>query len=184
MCEPEWKGGLLGSVLYFFWCVSLLFVPRLADKFGRRWLYLVSRICESLLYIASMFTKDYWVMLGIMSTFGLAAAGRINVSTVYLQEWVPRKYQTTVSVISVMEQSVGTIINVLLMWFVTQDTYDIRMIGLVLCLVSIPATIILPESPRLLAAKGRVQELEKAFVSMAWFNRKKITLTEDRIAQI
>ena len=84
MCEPEWKGGLLGSVLYFFWCITLLFVPRLADKFGRRWLYLVSRLCECLLYTASMLTNDYWVMLGIMSTFGFAATGRLNVSAVYL----------------------------------------------------------------------------------------------------
>ena len=81
-----------------------------------------------------------------------------------------------------MEQSLLEILNISLMWFVTQDTYDIRMIGLVLCLISIPSTVILPESPRLLAAKGRVQELEKAFISMAWFNRKNVTLTQERIA--
>jgi len=183
MCEPEWKGGLLGSVLYFFWCVSLLFVPRLADKYGRRWIFLVARLCECLLYTVSMFTKDYYVMLGIMSTFGLAATGRLNISAVYLQEWVPKRYQTTIAVISVMEQSLLEILNVSLLWFVTQDTYDIRVIGLVLCLITIPVTIILPESPRLLAAKGRIQELEKAFVRMAWFNRRKtkLTLTEDTI---
>ena len=83
-----------------------------------------------------------------------------------------------------MEQSLLEILNISLMWFVTQDTYDIRMIGLVMCLISIPATIILPESPRLLAAKGRVQELEKAFKRMAWLNRRKIALTQEKIESI
>ena len=43
MCEPDWKGGFIGSAFYFFWCLSLLYVPRQADKVGRRWLFLSSR---------------------------------------------------------------------------------------------------------------------------------------------
>ena len=91
MCEPSWKPGFLGSVFYLFWSVSLLFVPRLADKYGRKWLYTSSRVIEAFLYIAAMVTSDYWTMVGLMSAMGLAAAGRMNVQAVYMQEWVPRK---------------------------------------------------------------------------------------------
>ena len=99
MCEPNWKASFLGSTFYFCWSVSLLFVPKLADKFGRRWIYLVSRLIETGLYIASMAISDYWGMLGVMSVFGLAASGRLNVQAVYIQEWVPRKNQTLMTVL-------------------------------------------------------------------------------------
>lgn len=34
-CEPKSKIGLIGSTLWMGWVTSLLFVPRLADIFGR-----------------------------------------------------------------------------------------------------------------------------------------------------
>ena len=99
MCEPDWKGGFMGSTLYFFWCVALLIIPRQADRLGRKWLFLGSRIVESCLFLASLFVTDYWVMIGLLVCFGLCAAGRINVGTVYLTEWLPRKNQTVTHVI-------------------------------------------------------------------------------------
>ena len=60
------------------------------------------------------------------------------------------------AVIYAIESSISDLLIVILLWFVTQDTFDLRIIGLCLCLVSIPATIMLPESPRLLAAQGKV----------------------------
>ncbi len=91
MCEPDWKGGLLGSTLYLFWCLMLLFVPRLADKYGRRWLFFGSRLCETGVYLAVLFVESYWIMFGLMIALGLCAAGRVNVGTVYVTEWFPRK---------------------------------------------------------------------------------------------
>jgi MFS family permease len=91
MCEADWKGGFMGSVLYFTWCVALLIIPRQADKIGRKWLFLGSRIVECMLFVASLLVTDYWTMVALLGVFGLCAAGRINVGTVYLTEWMPRK---------------------------------------------------------------------------------------------
>ena len=63
------------------------------------------------------------------------------------------------AVVYTMEQSMSDLLIVCLLWLVTQDTFKLRIIGLVLCLISIPATIYLPESPRLLAAQGKTTEL-------------------------
>ena len=67
-----------------------------------------------------------------------------------------------------------------MLWLVTQDTYKLRMIGVVICIISIPATIYLPESPRLLAARGKTTELEAAMSRMAKVNRKEFALTADQ----
>ncbi len=63
------------------------------------------------------------------------------------------------AVVYILEQSLNDILVVLLLWLVTQDTFKLRIIGLVLCLISLPATLYLPESPRLLAAQGKATEL-------------------------
>jgi len=35
MCSPEWKVGLLGSIYFIGFAATLLWVPRLADMYGR-----------------------------------------------------------------------------------------------------------------------------------------------------
>ena len=90
MCEPDWKGGFIGTAFYVTWCCSLLYVPRQADKIGRRWLFLSSRIAENFFFVGTLITTNYWIMVGLLGGFGIAAAGRINVGTVYMAEWMPR----------------------------------------------------------------------------------------------
>ena len=91
MCESDWKGGFIGTAFYFSWCLALLFVPRYADKVGRKWLFLGSRLVECGLFLGTLITRNYWVMVGLLACLGVAAAGRLNVGTVYLTEWFPRK---------------------------------------------------------------------------------------------
>ena len=42
----------------------------------------------------------------------------------------------------------------------------------------------IPESPRLLVAKGRVEDAKKAINTMAWFNRKTVVWTEEELGWI
>ena len=90
MCEPDWKGSLIGTVFYVAWCLSLLILPRQADKVGRRWIYLGSRLAECLFFAGALLATNYWLMVGLLICFGISAAGRINVGTVLLVEWFPR----------------------------------------------------------------------------------------------
>ena len=90
MCEPDWKGSLIGTVFYVSWCLSLLVLPRQADIVGRRPIYLCSRIAEAFLYAGTLLATNYWFMVGLLICFGIAAAGRSSVGTVYLVEWLPR----------------------------------------------------------------------------------------------
>ena len=80
---------------------------------------MTSRMVECCLYIATILTSEYWAMVALMSVFGFAGAGRINVQAVYLQEWVPRKSQTFMAVAYNIESSISDLLIVLLLWFVT-----------------------------------------------------------------
>ena len=158
MCEPDWKAGLLGTVLYIFWCISLLIVPRQADRFGRRYLFLVSRLIETGLYLAVLLVTEYWTMLGLMIALGLCAAGRVNVGTVYVTEWFPRKNHTALHMLFAGEVALGYIGFALYFWFWGNDTMNVSILAYTLGAISVLLTLIVPESPRLLAAKGRVDE--------------------------
>ena len=125
MCEPDWKAGLLGTILYIFWCISLLVVPRLADRFGRRWLFLSSRLVETFLYSAVLLINDYWTMIGLMVALGLCAAGRVNVGTVYVTEWFPRKNHTALHILFAGETSIGYIGFALYFWFWGNETMNV-----------------------------------------------------------
>lgn len=184
MCEPDWKGGFIGTAFYFFWCLSLLYVPRQADKVGRRWLFLGSRIAESLLFVGTLLTTSYWFMVALLVCFGVAAAGRINVGTVYLTEWLPRKNQTMVHVIHHSGQSLSYILYTIFFWHFSSETIFVSGFGCAVCILTTILACFIPESPRLLCAKGRVAELQKSINFMAWFNRKTVVWSEQELKWI
>ena len=39
ICRPGWQIGMLGSSMFGGWCLSLLWLPRLSDVYGRIRLY-------------------------------------------------------------------------------------------------------------------------------------------------
>ena len=96
MCEPTWKASLLGSAFAFAQCITLLILPKLADKFGRRWIFTVTRIVDCILYTVVLFSDDYAVTLAALIGLGLTTPGRLNVGVPYLNEWFPRSKQTLV----------------------------------------------------------------------------------------
>ena len=36
VCEPDWKIALIGSAFFVGWVITLLWVPRISDKHGRK----------------------------------------------------------------------------------------------------------------------------------------------------
>ena len=184
MCESDWKGGFIGTTFYFSWCLALLFVPRQADKIGRRWLFLGSRLAECGLFFATFFARDYWVMVAIIFWLGVAAAGRLFVGTVLLTEWCTRKHQTGVHIMNHTGLGIILLSNVLFYWQVSNETIYVSVLGYILCIVTTALAFFVPESPRFLVAKGRTAEVQSALNRMAWINRKDIAWTEQELEWI
>lgn len=89
MCEPDWKASLLGAVWCLSWSVMLLWVPKLADKTGRKRIFVLARLLECACYTVLIFARDYKVVVCAFIVFGACSVGRINVGVVYLSEWFP-----------------------------------------------------------------------------------------------
>ena len=154
-CEPFWKASLLGSAFVFAQCITMLIVPRLGDKFGRKPFFVMARVLDSSLYAIVLFTDSYHVMLVAIVVLGLLHPSRLNVGLPYLSEWFPTTRQTLVQALRLIEQATITVFFTFHFWFMGNDTMTTLSIGYVISVVTTVMILPFPESPRLLLSQGR-----------------------------
>ena len=82
--------------MFFGWAISAIFLPRLADVYGRKLVYLWSMAAHGLFYLLIILSKDLTLTTCLMFFFGMASVGRATVGYLYMAELVPLKNQTTV----------------------------------------------------------------------------------------
>mmetsp|Transcript_33038 Transcript_33038/g.40893 ORF Transcript_33038/g.40893 Transcript_33038/m.40893 type:complete len:97 (+) Transcript_33038:290-580(+) len=96
MCEPFWKATLLGTAFTFSSSLTMLFIPRLGDKYGRRPTFIITRVIDSSLFAIAMLSTDYKVVFAAIFVLGALLPSRLNVGLPYLNEWFPRRHQTLI----------------------------------------------------------------------------------------
>ena len=92
MCIDAWKPSLIASAFFIGWCVTLLWVPGLADVLGRRRLFAISMAFGAIIYTVMMFTSSLNVMIAMSFLMGIMSSVRINVGYIYLMELVPKSW--------------------------------------------------------------------------------------------
>ena len=91
-CVVEWKIGLIGASIYIGTCITILWLPQLADKYGRKNFFWFGQIIDLALYTGLLFTENLAVMIAIMVLFGIFSSLRVQVGYVYLMEMMPKKW--------------------------------------------------------------------------------------------
>ena len=91
-CAPRSAIGALGSSYFFGWVVSLIFVSRFADKYGRRIIFLAGMVVQCAVYFGVLFTRHLNVMIGLMFVSGLVTGVRMSLGWVYMMEFVSNKH--------------------------------------------------------------------------------------------
>ena len=71
-CRSPSEVGLLGSVQFGGWVITLLFVPRLSDIIGRKLLFMLGAILMLATYAVILITTQFWVMVAALFVVGLA----------------------------------------------------------------------------------------------------------------
>ena len=74
VCAPKWKLGLLSSAYFIGYCITLLWFPVLADRYGRRPIFIAGAIMDLILYTGIMYTSNANVMIALSFTEGLLAS--------------------------------------------------------------------------------------------------------------
>ena len=133
--------------------MTLLWVPGLADKFGRQKVFRFGMACDFLCYNSLMFTHNVYVMLATIFCFGMLSSIRINVGYVYLLELMPKKRATFYGTLWNNCECVIYPLATIYFWQINKHWIYFTSIGYCFSLYSAIASFFLPESPRWLFSK-------------------------------
>ena len=87
---------------------------------------------------------------------------------------MPKYIQTKVGSFWGMSDSATYLLATLYFWKLSKDWYNFAMVGYMLNLFTAMAAFVLPESPRYLLEKGRLDELKNTMQIIAKFNKKEL----------
>ena len=91
MCEPKFKIGMIGSSFFIGWCFSLLWIPRLADIYGRVILFRIAQVFDFILFTAFFLTNNLNVAIGIIFCIGFTTSIRLAAGYIFMLEFFPKR---------------------------------------------------------------------------------------------
>jgi len=75
-CVDDWLVGMIGAALFFGWCVTLLWLPNIADRNGRKNVYWFGMCVDAILYVGVLTTTNLYVMIALWFCFGMMSCIR------------------------------------------------------------------------------------------------------------
>ena len=160
--------GLLGAAAFFGAAAGLFVVGEIADRFGRRNVFVYTFWIFIVLSLASAFVADYWQLLAVRTLLGVAIGADIAASITFLAELSPRHSRGGwTGAVPQMAWSLGALTS-LAVALVFYEVFGQEAWRWILGLGALPALVVilgrrgLPESPRWLLSKGRVAEAQAA----------------------
>ena len=175
--QPQWdlsagQVGLLGAVTYFGSAVGALVFGDLADRVGRRRVFVLNLVALVGLALVSAVVPTYGLLLVVRALMGVAIGADISASMSFLAELSPRASRGGwTGAIPQVAWTVGAITAVfvdaaLLAWGGPDGWRWMLALG------AIPAVVVLllrrglPDSPRWLLSQGREEEARVAFAEL------------------
>jgi MFS family permease len=71
-----------------------LFIPRLADLYGRKWPFYSTVVLSIPIYFGVIFSTNLNLTISLFFLWGVACCGKFQVNYVYIAEMMPIKYRT------------------------------------------------------------------------------------------
>jgi hypothetical protein len=98
-CTSKPSIGLIGSMQFVGWAFSSCFLPRFADIYGRKPIFLLSILLQILSMIATFLVSSVELTIAVMFFLGVSGVGRCSICFLYLMELLPASKQTLVGTI-------------------------------------------------------------------------------------
>ena len=163
---------MLGSWFFIGWVCTLLWMPNLADKYGRKYPVWASWIVISICEVVMLLTKSIVVMSCMNFIQGAVASLRVNVGYVYLVEMMPKSKVTTVTTAYLILDACIYTFSSIYFWKISKHAKYFELIGLIWTTVGSIIIYWVPESPRYLASIGKIDKVKDVFETIAKWNGK------------
>lgn len=104
-CVKSSKIGLIGSIYFLGWVISLIILPRVADNFGRKWIYLGGMVLTVVVYTGVLLSNSVNFLIVLQLFGGIATGIRMSMGYVYMMEFIPTKTQAIVGTVHLIVES-------------------------------------------------------------------------------
>ena len=157
-------------MFFFGWTITSTFVPYLSDKYGRKWPLFISIAFQCVLQSLMLLSGSIHVTIAIYFFIGMCAAGRVAISTTYLNELVLEKKRTLVTTILNISDAFSMIYQVIY-YAINRNIYPLHwfLFG-VNCFITL-SLLLLPESPKWCYARNKFDDARKGLYKIAYFNK-------------
>lgn len=160
------QASWVASVGFAGMAVGAVVGGRLADRIGRRGVFVATLVIYGLATGASALAGGLAVLLALRFVVGLGLGAELPVASTLVSEYAPARIRGRMVVALEAFWAVGWIAAALLGYYVVRDHPDgwrwALAIGAVPALYAIVVRRTLPESVRFLESRGRLEEAERA----------------------
>lgn len=166
-----------GTVFFLGMMIGAAVFGRLADRYGRRRILLITVACDGIFALASVFAPDFVTLLVLRFLTGAAVGGTLPVDYAMMAEFLPARKRGRWLVFLEGFWAVGTIVIAITAWIAASagvaDAWRwIFLITALPALVGIWLRIWVPESPMYLLRSGRGEETRKVLNTILRTNGK------------
>lgn len=128
-CVSKEKIGWLGSSFFVGWIATLFVLPRLADLYGRKWIWRLGMIVQLASYTVIMLTHNVNVMIAAIGVIGACNTARVNVGFIVMLEFLPEEKHALVGSSVWITESFVNIVGVLYFTFMSKNWYWFVLVG-------------------------------------------------------
>lgn len=134
---------------YSIGCVVL---ARFADLYGRKYIYIMALWLQLCIYFGLLFSDKFVYSLGLIFVFGICGSGRGSIGYLYLLELMPKADKVLIGTLNFATSESLFVWSALYLKYVSKNTTDLLIIGIVINFLCDIAICFIPESPDYLYA--------------------------------
>lgn len=160
-----------GTAFFLGMLLGAIGFGRMADRYGRRRVLIVTVACDAVFGILSIFAPDFTILLVLRFLTGAAVGGTLPVDYAMMAEFLPAKNRGRWLVLLEGFWAVGTLVVALAAWLASlsgvEDAWRyIFAVTAFPALIGIGLRFLVPESPLYLLRTGRSEEAKVVVNSM------------------
>lgn len=177
-----------GTAFFLGMLLGAIGFGRMADRYGRRRVLIVTVACDAVFGILSIFAPDFTILLILRFLTGAAVGGTLPVDYAMMAEFLPAKNRGRWLVLLEGFWAVGTLVVALAAWLASlsgvEDAWRyIFAVTAFPALIGVGLRFLVPESPLYLLRTGRSEEAKVVVNSMLKTNGRAELDARTAIAQ-
>ena len=181
MCEKQYFGRKVQIAFFVGNMIGVLFLGSFSDWFGRKTAYMTTLTLWMVFGISGYFATNRYVWLIIRFFCGAMSLSFNTAKSVYCLELTSGKWKSRVAhYFGELPWQLGHLTLGLLIYIIPNMQYLELFIGLT-ALMFMPLWFILPESPRWLVSKGKLEQAKKVLLTACKWNKKPTERVEKEI---